>query len=225
MKKVSRDSMYNTISDIPLSEPRLFPEKHFTYADSRHWPDDERWEILKGVAVDITEPPGTKHQEVLRDLFMAFHKDASATIEGMMMGPFEVLLAHAGTPDHAVDTIVQPDLMFSLHPEKFTDRFFRGVPEFIAEVICPFRSFLDLGTKLDVYEEYGVPEYWLLHPTEHWLLKYVLTTKGAYARGRFFRREDLIAPEIQPELKIDLSKVFPEREPRPRRLKTEFISD
>ncbi|MBF0410871.1 MAG: Uma2 family endonuclease [Candidatus Riflebacteria bacterium] len=208
-----------------LSEPRLFPEKHFKYDNYRNWPNNERWEILKGVAVDITDPPGVAHQEILGNLCFSFKKLISPSDQSMMMGPFDLLLASEGTPEKEVDTIVQPDFMITRRTNKFTDLFYLGVPDFIAEVICPFRAFLDLGTKLDLYEEFGVNEYWILHPTECWLLRHILTKEGVYSRSQCFGRSDRIIPQTFPDLKIDLSNVFPEPKSRLRRLKTEIFED
>ncbi len=36
----------------------------YTYADYKTWPDDERWEIIDGVAYDISPAPKRIHQKV-----------------------------------------------------------------------------------------------------------------------------------------------------------------
>ncbi len=208
---------------IELSEPRLFPDRRFTYANYRNWPDDERWEIIHGHAFDITDPPGLHHQQVLLDLLGTLHPFFPGFQSGLMHGPFDVLLTKDGGPVDAVENIVQPDLMITLFPEKFTDLFFRGVPDFIAEIICPFRPFHDLGTKINLYEELGVPELWLLHPTEGWLLRHILSKGGRYSRGTFFQRGDRLSSAVLNDCKVDLSLVFSPRAPRSVRLKTEFL--
>lgn len=37
-------------------------DKKFSYQDYLNWPDDERWEIIDGAAIDITPSPKRKHQ-------------------------------------------------------------------------------------------------------------------------------------------------------------------
>ncbi|MEI8096328.1 MAG: hypothetical protein WCG80_19115 [Spirochaetales bacterium] len=40
-------------------------EKHderYTYRDYCQWPDDERWELIDGVAYNMSPAPTTKHQ-------------------------------------------------------------------------------------------------------------------------------------------------------------------
>lgn len=37
----------------------------YTYAEYSTWPDDERWEIINGIAYNMTPAPGIKHQNVV----------------------------------------------------------------------------------------------------------------------------------------------------------------
>jgi hypothetical protein len=38
--------------------------KKFTYTDYVTWPDDERWELIDGVAYNITPTPTVTHQKI-----------------------------------------------------------------------------------------------------------------------------------------------------------------
>ena len=40
----------------------------FTYADYRTWPEDERWELIDGVAWNMSPAPARSHQRILLDL-------------------------------------------------------------------------------------------------------------------------------------------------------------
>ncbi len=39
-------------------------EFHYTYRDYREWPDDERWELIDGVAYNMRPAPRTGHQDI-----------------------------------------------------------------------------------------------------------------------------------------------------------------
>lgn len=39
----------------------LKPDKKYTYKDYLEWPDDERWELIEGVAYNMTPAPSLKH--------------------------------------------------------------------------------------------------------------------------------------------------------------------
>ena len=42
-------------------------EQHYTYGDYRRWPDDERWELIDGVAYSMSGPT-TIHQTISMEL-------------------------------------------------------------------------------------------------------------------------------------------------------------
>lgn len=45
---------------LPLKKP----EYEFTYGDYYKWDDDKRWELIYGVAYDMTPTPLRIHQEI-----------------------------------------------------------------------------------------------------------------------------------------------------------------
>ena len=47
-------------------------EAYFTYGDYRTWPDDERWELIDGVAYDMSPAPSRSHQDIAGELFFQF---------------------------------------------------------------------------------------------------------------------------------------------------------
>ena len=40
-------------------------DRVYTYADYRTWPDDERWELIDGVAWNMSPTPPSRHQGIL----------------------------------------------------------------------------------------------------------------------------------------------------------------
>lgn len=36
-------------------------DRHYTYGDYRHWPEDERWELIDGVAWNMSPAPNRRH--------------------------------------------------------------------------------------------------------------------------------------------------------------------
>lgn len=47
----------------------LQPEQKRTYADYCSWPDDERWELIDGVAYSMSPAPSRRHQDLSGELF------------------------------------------------------------------------------------------------------------------------------------------------------------
>ena len=40
-------------------------DRRYTYADYRTWPNDERWELIDGVAWNMSPAPNRRHQGLL----------------------------------------------------------------------------------------------------------------------------------------------------------------
>ena len=46
-------------------------EQKFSYADYLNWPDDERFELIDGIAYSMTPAPGSEHQSLSGNLLIA----------------------------------------------------------------------------------------------------------------------------------------------------------
>jgi Uma2 family endonuclease len=57
----------------------------------------------------------------------------------------------------------------------------RGAPDWLAEVLSPSTATYDRSVKIPLYERAGVPEVWLIHPTDRTLAIYRLED-GRYGR-------------------------------------------
>ena len=62
--------------------------------------------------------------------------------------------------------MVQPDVFWiseaNDHCVLVDGKYWRGAPDLTAEVLSPGTAKLDVGDKFDLYEQYGVREYWLV---------------------------------------------------------------
>ena len=97
-----------------MPRPKERGDTRYTYADYLTWPDDERWEIIDGVAYAMSPVPSYRHQVVGRNLGFLMHtflKDRPCEI---LLAPLDVRFP---SPIHLVDnpmeqyTVVQPDLI------------------------------------------------------------------------------------------------------------------
>jgi Uma2 family endonuclease len=202
---------------IPIREK----EGLFTYRDYLSWPEGERWELINGVAYDMSPAPSRRHQGVL----MEFSTEFSLYFRGhpcsVYFAPFDVILPspdQAGSEEES-DTVVQPDLIVVCDPSRLTKRGCTGAPDFVLEILSPSTAFKDMEDKLKLYERHGVREYWVLNPANDTLLVYAVPDDPAEASGgttapRRYRKPvlhtigDVVAPRIFPELTIDLTRVF-----------------
>ncbi len=152
-------------------------EQRYTYADVCRWDDNQRWELIDGVAYLMAPAPTSFHQiiafEVAHQVRNAL-KDKPCTV---LLAPIDVRLPRAGESDRGddgVDTVVQPDVLVVCDRDKIDRRGVKGAPDWVVEVLSPATAGRDQILKREVYARAGVPEYWLVHPIDRVLTIYRL---------------------------------------------------
>jgi Uma2 family endonuclease len=93
----------------------------------------------------------------------------------------DVRLPKASEADDRIDTVVQPDVLAVCDPAKVSERGVRGAPDWVLEVLSPSTAGHDQVRKRRIYEQAGVKEYWMVHPTDRVLTVYRLQN-GAYGK-------------------------------------------
>ncbi len=181
-----------------MTEAKELLPRTMTLEEYENTPEGVVFEIIDGVVYDLA---GTSKAH--RNAAGQIYAQILRYLEGKhcMVGnaPFDVFLNE--------DTVVQPDVFVSCHPEKDRDRGFYGAPDMIAEVISPGNSGHDTVTKMELYRLFGVREYWLVWPD----LKRVqvnLLENGMYLQTGVYGEEDLLPVHVLKDCKVDLSKVF-----------------
>lgn len=134
----------------------------YTLEDWKQW--DGRWELIHGVAYDMTPSPGTKHQEVSDRL--AFALESALREARKNSGGSDCKLFIAPT-DVFLDTgVLIPDLLVVCDPAKISPRGIEGPPDLVVEILSPSTASKDTVRKRWTYEAAGVPEYLIVDPDE-----------------------------------------------------------
>lgn len=183
---------------------------YFRYKDYRRWPDDERWELVDGQAMAMGAPSAT-HQRMLAWLYRRFYDYFEAMPCEVFFAPFDVLLPDGDEDDDEVSTVVQPDLMVFCEPGTVGDKYARGAPSLVIEIISPSSSKWDQNEKFRRYERAGVREYWIVDPLAKWLCVYTLGDNGAYGKGRLYEKGDkdaLARSALYPGLELNAAELL-----------------
>jgi Uma2 family endonuclease len=191
-----------------MSRPAKKMEKPFTYGDYLTWPEDERWEIIHGVAYNMSPAPSTEHQRVSRRLLVQFDHFFTQGPCEIFSAPFDVCLPKGDEDDEAIETVVQPDLAIICDPMKVDSNGCKGAPDLIIEIISPSTAKKDRHEKFFLYEEHGVKEYWTVHPLEYLIEVFALGDDGTYGRPNIYARDDLLPVSLFPGLEIPLARIF-----------------
>ena len=185
-------------------------EETYTYGDYLQWDDGERWELIDGVAYNMTPAPNRRHQAILRELsfqLVSFLTDKPCKV---YFAPFDVRLPVHDEEDDDVTTVVQPDIVVICDPKKLDDRGARGAPDLVIEILSPSTSRKDVKIKFNLYEKHGVREYWIVDPTGGTVMAYRLGPDGRYGRPQVYTDDDSAPVGIFADLVIDLKAVFAE---------------
>lgn len=186
----------------PKESPLLY-----SYADYLTWPEDERWELINGVPYNMTLAPTPKHQEILGEFFRLLANWLKGNKCKVYMAPFDVRLVGSETIDSLIDKVVQPDITVVCDLKKIDGRGCLGIPDMIIEILSPSTFKRDLGIKLDLYENSGVQEYWVVHPLDKTVMVFRLQN-GQYGKPTVYSDPDVIQVGIFEDLIISLESVF-----------------
>lgn len=192
-------------------EPIRVEELRFTYADVITLPEGERWELIDGVPYDMTLAPTTRHQTIVTALIVQFGPVLEQSPCQLFTAPFDVRLPKPTEDGMTASTVVQPDLMVVCDREKLDVRGCVGSPTLVVEITSPSTAAKDLREKRAVYERAGVPEYWLISPTDQTLLVFTLDDAGRYGAPAVYSHNEQAPVGVLPGLLIDLGRVFAER--------------
>jgi len=177
--------------------------RKLTYEDYLLFPDDGlRHEILDGEHY-VTNAPSRWHQKAVTNLvyfFMDLLRREPALGE-VYTGPFEVLFSK--------HNVALPDLVF-VSRERIgilTEKNIEGAPDLIIEVLSRSTRQRDETIKSDIYESFGVREYWLVDPKLQ-TVRVFRETGGRFALSAELSGEDVLTTPLLPGLAIPVRQIF-----------------
>lgn len=182
-------------------------EKRFSYGDYLGWGEEERWELIDGMAYDMSPSPLRRHQEFVLEIATQFHNYLLDKPCKVYVAPFDVRLPEANEPDDEIETVVQPDIVVICDENKLDEKGARGAPDIIIEVLSAYTAKKDLITKRYLYEHHKVKQYWVCDPETKEVVIFKL--KGdKYERPEEYKKQDKILVDMFPQLEIDLERIF-----------------
>lgn len=182
--------------------PKQKEERKYTYQDYLQWPPDERWEIIDGVAYDMSPAPNLKHQIISGCLFTFLYNALEGKTYTPFYAPTDVLLSETD--------VVQPDVFVVCDPNKLTDAYVNGAPDFIIEILSPSSMTKDHSIKKDLYEKYGVREYVVIDPRWEHAYRYRLNETNQYGDSELFQSNQEIPLFSLPGISLPLGNLFSE---------------
>jgi Uma2 family endonuclease len=177
--------------------------RKLTYDDYVLIPEDgQRHEILDGEHY-VSPAPFMRHQDVAANLF----DELSPFVRKHRLGkirfaPVDVVLSP--------NDIVQPDLLF-ISNERLgivTAANVQGAPDLVVEILSEKTRRQDEGLKREIYERYGVREYWMLDPDRDSVHVYRRIGNRLRPVAELSAAGDGLTTPLLPGLEIRLADIF-----------------
>lgn len=173
----------------------------YTEEDYYNTPENVRCELINGNLIYAQASPSRIHQKIQRELTIIignYIKSNGGKCE-VYPAPFAVKL------NKDKSNIVEPDISVICDPDKLTDRGCTGAPDWIIEIISPYNRSHDYITKLNLYKDAGVREYWIVDPATSGILVYHMQDDDFDVKSYTFN--DSIDVNIYDDLSIDFKSL------------------
>ncbi|NPU98013.1 MAG: Uma2 family endonuclease [Candidatus Omnitrophica bacterium] len=176
------------------------PNERYTYQDYCTWPDEERWELIGGIAYDMTPAPTFLHQTVAGNIFRLLGNalQGKSCVPGI--APVDVVLSE--------EDVVQPDVFVVCDPQKITGQNIQGAPDLVIEVLGPATAKKDHWEKKLLYEKHGVREYLLVEPEALYVMRYILGEDRQFGHYEVFGAREPLPLRSLEGIEIPLWEVF-----------------
>jgi Uma2 family endonuclease len=185
----------------PASEEADMPLPKQTRTAEDYWelPEGVRAELIDGELWDLASP-SRKHQEIVSALNtrLTNHISARNGTCKVYPAPFAVNLF----ADES--TFVEPDVSVVCDRDKLSDRGCEGAPDMVVEVVSPSNPEMDYVSKLNLYREAGVREYWICDPLRERTLAYVFGSEAIMALYPF---GEPVPSTVLPGFEVDFSAI------------------
>jgi Uma2 family endonuclease len=165
---------------------------------------DTLLEYIDGV-VYMSPSPSTKHQRVTNILETKFR----AFLEGkpceLFHAPYDIELK---SQQMEGTKIVIPDISIICDKDGFTDARYVGIPSLIIEILSPSNQSHDLITKLNLYMNYGVKEYWIVNPMLNSVTVYTLNDENMYEQHDIQIDSGEVTSKLFDGFQVELADIF-----------------
>jgi len=154
-------------------------------------------------AIEVLPMPTRKHQAILRYLFRLFDAMMQQIGGTAFFAPLRLRIGP--------DRFREPDLLLLLSEQdpRNGERFWTGA-DLVLEVVSPDKPERDLVEKRDDYAEAGIPEYWIVNPSDESVTVLTLQDK-LYVPHAIVRRGEQASSKLLDGFTISVDALFDAR--------------
>jgi Uma2 family endonuclease len=160
-------------------------------AEAGFFTEYDQFELLGGEMVPMS-PEGRRHVIIRIELTFRFSRMAS---EGL-------LVASEPQFNLSSDSYLKPDIL--VHPRSINTYDLRPADALLLVEVADTSLRYDIKTKMPLYAEHGVPEYWVIHAATLMTTVHRQPVGSVYASVEEVSPDEQLVPALVPELAISL---------------------
>ena len=180
----------------------------YSYANYLNWLFDDRVELIKGKIFKMSPAPSSIHQEIVGNIFRKIGNFLEKKPCKVFVAPFDVRFYNEDKQDLAIQTVLQPDICVICDKNKIDYKGCIGAPDLVVEILSPGNTKVELLHKYQVYQEFGVKEYWVVSQSDQSILIYTLNEYGKFQPSKIFTLSEKITSTVLPGFELVLDDVF-----------------
>ena len=175
--------MIQETSALSWHYPPIFPDdfEPFEFQDMLRFEEPAEmhpgnyYELYRGKLIDYLLPTAAERKTIQSIMKKLAHSPLSEKYSIRSI-PFIVhLFCASDSLAEESDTVVRPDITVFKDRERVGCYGFMGAPDMIVEVLSEATKYNDRYRKYSLYEEAGVPEYWIVDPVSKTVSVHILS--------------------------------------------------
>lgn len=182
-------------------------QRKYTYEDLQNFEDEKRYELING-ELYLMSSPTTLHQEIIGEIHAQLHNYLKGKKCKVFVSPLDVCLSGVRNPKKEYN-VVQPDILVICDENKITKNMgIQGAPDLIIEVLSPTSKKHDTFVKYNLYQYYGVKEYWIIDGEVGVIYQYIINEKNIYTLPKTYEITENIKVNILKDCTISLKDII-----------------
>lgn len=175
--------------------------KKFTYDDYAKLPEGSLYQLIDGELI-MSPAPNLYHQMILNNILQELNKFNAVKKSGKIFpSPVDVYFEEYET--------YQPDIVFVAKERShiLKETKIEGSPDLVVEILSESSAYYDLKHKKNIYEKYGVKEYWIVDPIDKSVEIYE-NKKNKFELYSHKKLNGLVKSKLLGGLSFDIESVF-----------------
>ncbi len=181
--------------------------KEYTYNDLMQLEEGTLCELINGV-IEMSPSPSSTHQWIIGELYMKLrnHLKNIKLNYKILLSPLDVKVSDR--------TVLQPDMLVISEKNKhiIRENGIFGPPDIVIEVLSKGNIVKDRYIKKEIYQNFGVQEYWMIDSNNETIEILILDSEGVYNLYSSGAADEKVKSQVLEKFEFCFDDVKPDAE-------------